>query len=167
MGFTKYSALFLLFLLNCHTKEKESPVPSNEVEQIIKNFKLTETVEGITNFHLEANKALLYQNRTVAYEVILNFYKNGAHYATLTSDSGVLLTSTNDMEAMGNVKVIGVEGVKLETESLEWINADKKIKTENKVVIITKDNKKVEGRDFESDPGLTHIKLKETYGYSE
>lgn len=163
----KYTVVFLFFLLNCKSKEKEVPPSSNEVEQIIKHFELTETVEGITNFHLEADKALLYQDKTVVYKVRLNFYKKGTPYATLTSDSGVLFTATNDMEAMGNVEVNGVDETRLNTQSLKWLNREGKIKTSEKVVIITKENKKIEGTDFESDPGLTYIKLKKTYGYSE
>ena len=157
----------LLFILGCKEKEKESPLPQREVEQIIKNFELVETLEGLPNFRLNANKALLYENETVVYKVTLQFYKEGAPHSTLVSDSGILSTATNDMQAMGNVKVIGVEGAELETQSLNWINKLGKIKTKEKVLITTKDNKKIEGRDFESDPGLTEIKLKETYGYGE
>ncbi len=131
------------------------------------NFNLTETIEGIPDFRLQANKALSYENKTVVYGVNLLFYKNGSPYATLTSDSGTLFIATNDMIAMGNVKVKGVEGALLETESLKWANKLNKIMTENKVLITTKDNKKIKGRYFESDPGLTEIKLKETYGYSD
>ena len=163
----KYSILLLFLLTSCQTKEKDMPVQANEVEQIIKKFELTETVKGITNFNLKADKAMLYRDKTIVYGVMLNFYKNGTPYAMLTSDSGRLITATNDMEAMGNVKVIGEEGTELETKLLKWVNAEGKIKTMDKVVITTKDKKRIEGENFESDPGLTHIKLKKTYGYSE
>ena len=164
---SKYSILLLIFVLGCNSNDKATPPPSNQAEQIIKKFELTETIEGTTNFRLNADKALLYGDRTIVYEVILNFYKLGTPYATLTSDSGVIFGATNDMEAMSNVKVVGVDGVKLETNSLKWSNGEAKIRTEDRVIITTKENKKVEGINFESDPGLTHIKLKETHGYSE
>jgi len=168
---TPYSLLLtaycLLSILGCKGKEKESPILSKEIEQVIKSFELLETVEGIPNFRLKANKALLYENKTVVYKVTLQFYKKGTPYATLVSDSGVLFTPTNDMEAMGNVKVVGIEDAQLETHALKWINKINKIKTEEKVLITTKDNKKIKGKDFESDPGLTEIKLKETYGYGD
>ncbi|MBI4721690.1 MAG: LPS export ABC transporter periplasmic protein LptC [Candidatus Stahlbacteria bacterium] len=163
----KVAILILVFLLGCQTKEKDIPVQANEVEQIIKKFELTETVKGITNFNLKADKAMLYRDKTIVYGVVLNFYKTGTPYAMLFSDSGMLITATNDMEAMGNVKVIGEEGTELETKLLKWVNAEGKIKTMDKVVITTKDKKRIQGSDFESDPGLTHIKLKKTYGYSE
>lgn len=158
--------LILFFLLSCSPKEKEPTAPA-EAEQVIKKFELTEIVEGVTNFCLEADKALLYQDKTVVYKVRLNFYSKGAPYAVLTSDSGILLTATNDMEAMGNVVVISTEETKLETHALKWVNTEGKIKTRDQVVITTKDNKKLVGTEFESDPGLTHIKLKEVHGYSD
>jgi LPS export ABC transporter protein LptC len=163
----KYGVLLLLFLLGCRGKQENSPAPPDNIEQTIMKFELTETVQGITNFHLEADKALLYENRTVVYGVTLSFYKKGAHYASLTSDSGILTSTTNDMEAMGNVEVVGTEGARLRTETLKWMNAVEKIRTEDKVTITTKDNKRIEGYEFESDPGLTHIKLKQTRGYGE
>jgi LPS export ABC transporter protein LptC len=158
--------LFLFLLLSCNDKEKESS-SSFETKQVIKRFELTETVKGLVNFHIEANKALVYEDKTIVYGVVLNFYKNGVPYATLTSDSGIIFASTNDMVALGNVRVKGIEGMELKTETLNWIKKEEKIKTKDKVIIITKDKKRIEGRDFESDPGLTQIKLKETKGYIE
>ena len=159
--------LLIIFTFGCKTKEEEPSLSPKEAEEVVMNFELMETVKGISNFYLKADKALSYQDRTVVYGVTLLFYKDGVPYATLTSDSGVLFTPTNDMEAMGSVKVKGVEGALLETETLKWVNELNKITTEDKVLITTKDNKKIEGRYFESDPGLVHIKLKETYGYGE
>ncbi len=162
-----FPLLFFLIIFGCKEEDKKSPVLSKEVEQVIKSFELVETFEGLPSFRLNASKALLYEDETVVYGVTLLFYKEGASYATLFSDSGVLSSTTNDMEAMGNVKVIGVEGAELKTRSLNWVSKLDKIKTKEKVFIITKNNKRIEGRDFESDPGLTEIKLKETYGYSD
>lgn len=155
-----------MLVLSCKAQEKEPQLPPEGVEEIIMNFELTETVKGLPTFNLRAQKALSYPEHTVVYKVSLLFYKEGAPYATLTSDSGIVITATNDMEAMGNVKVVGVEEATLETESLKWLNELDKITTDQKVLITTKEGKKIEGRHFESDPGLTNIKLKETYGYS-
>ncbi|MDI6840168.1 MAG: LPS export ABC transporter periplasmic protein LptC [bacterium] len=164
----KYLLILIpIFIFGCKTKEKETVQPHREADEIVMNFELVETVKGISNFRLKANKALSYKDRTVVYGVTLVFYKGGAPYATLASDSGVLFIPSNDMEAMGNVKVVGIDGTVLETEMIKWVNAINKIMTEDKVIITTKENKKIEGRCFESDPGLSHIKLKETYGYGD
>lgn len=158
--------LTILLLYGCKEEsEKHSPTPE-QANQVIMNFKLLEAVKGITNFKLQANKALVYDTQTIVYEVNLDFYKDGTPYAKLTSDSGRLFTSTNDMCAYGNVKVVGIEDAVLETSLLNWASEREIIYTDTEV-LITKENKKIKGRCFESDPGLTNIKLKETYGYVE
>lgn len=159
-------SLIVLIISGCKEKSKKVSSGSDEINQIIINFKLVETIKGITNFILNANKALVYDTQTVTYKVNLDFYKNGVPYAELTSDSGRLFTNTNDMCAYGNVKVVGIENAILETNMLNFSNKRQTIYTDSEV-LITKENKIIKGKYFESDPGLTNIKLKETYGYSE
>lgn len=163
----RFALIILLILVSaCKSKTKEHSIQESEVEQIIVNFKLTETVKGITNFKLSASKAFVFSDYTNVNNLTLDFYKNGVPYATLIADSGVLFTTNNDMDAMGNVKVTGVEGAVLETNYLKWSSSREVIYTDSMVLITTKD-KKITGKKFESNPDLTNIKLKEPFGSGE
>ena len=158
--------LITIFISGCKEKNKKTSSVQDEINQIIMNFQLVENVKGATDFVLNANKALVYDTQTIVYKVTLEFYKNGVPYAELISDSGQLFTNTNDMCAYGNVKVTGIQNATLETDLLNWSNKRQTIYTPSNV-LINKERKIIKGKDFESDPGLTNIKLKETYGYGK
>ncbi|MDD2890112.1 MAG: LPS export ABC transporter periplasmic protein LptC [bacterium] len=166
----RYFNIFILLVLTlgCKGQKKNDSVSDFDKNlpdgsQVIMNFKLTESANGETSFKLAASKAIIYSETTLVYRIKLNFFKNGAFYGELIADSGTLFTESNDMEAFGNVKVTGIEGAVLESKELKWSNARQKIYTEGEVLITTKD-KKISGKNFESNPDLTNIKLKETSG---
>jgi LPS export ABC transporter protein LptC len=166
----RYFSIVILLLLTAGCKGSKKHDSSSNFDrnlpdgsQVIMNFKLTESANGETSFKLAASKAIVYSETTLVYRIKLNFFKNGAFYGELIADSGTLFTQSNDMEAFGNVKVTGIEGAVLESNELKWSNNRQKIYTEGEVLITTKD-KKISGKNFESNPDLTNIKLKETYG---
>ncbi|MFA5033374.1 MAG: LPS export ABC transporter periplasmic protein LptC [bacterium] len=166
----RYFNILILLLLTagCKGQKKHDSVSDFEKNlpdgsQVIMNFNLTECANGETSFKLAASKAIVYSETTLVYRIKLNFFKKGAFYGELLADSGTLFTETDDMEAFGNVKVTGIEGAVLESNELKWSNARQKIYTEEQVLITTKD-KKISGKNFESNPDLTNIKLKETSG---
>jgi LPS export ABC transporter protein LptC len=170
MNMIRYFNIAILLILTAGCKgEKKQDSSSNfdrnlpDGSQVIMNFELTESANGETSFKLAASKAIVYSETTLVYRIKLNFFKKGAFYGELLADSGKLSTETDDMEAFGNVKVTGIEGAVLESNELKWSNARQKIYTEEQVLITTKD-KKISGKNFESNPDLTNIKLKETSG---
>ncbi|HID93022.1 MAG TPA: LPS export ABC transporter periplasmic protein LptC [bacterium (Candidatus Stahlbacteria)] len=155
----------LLIAWSC-TKEKEE-APSTSIQrpqEIVIGFNLIETTGGVRSWSITADKAISYEKRMIVYNPRLEFYdENGRYSSTLTSDSGIIFNETNNMKAIGNVELISKDSIVLKTDTLEWLDKERKIFAPGRVVIF-KENKKVIGTGFESNPSLTQIKLRQTYG---
>jgi LPS export ABC transporter protein LptC len=66
---------------------------------------------------------------------------------------------TNNLEAVGKVRLVTETGVRMETDSLRWINNAQKI-VSDAFVRVTRKQDVVTGYGFESDPNLDHFHLK-------
>lgn len=158
------ATLLIVFPSACREKEDTGFEGDRKPTQIAEGFVLTETLSGEKAWTLRAEKAVVYQDEDLIriYGVTLDFYqKGGVHYSTLTSDEGVVHTSTNDMEAFGNVVVVS-EGGRLETPRLRWVAERGKIVTEDRVRII-KGETVITGKGLESDPSLQRVKIAEEF----
>lgn len=156
--------LVIILLSACEESEEPAFESARTPSQIAEDFVLTETVSGEKAWTLRAEKALIYQDEDLIriYGVTLDFYeKGGVHYSTLTSDEGIVHTSTNDMEASGNVVVVS-EGGRLETPKLNWVAQEERIVTEERVRII-KGETVITGKGLESDPSLERVKIAEEF----
>ena len=92
--------------------------------------------------------------------VHLDFYKNGEHFSTLTSDSGTADLNTNDIFTWGNVVVINNDGRQLETEELYFDNETQLI--HNDVFDrFTREGDVIEGIGLEATPDLEYIEIKQ------
>lgn len=156
--------VLMLSLFACKEEVKESEPTTNEVipTQTVEDFVLKETHGDKKLWLLRAEKALSYEERHTIwiYDVNLNFFdENGLISSTLTSDSGMVFTQINNMRALGNVVVVSKEGNRLETETLDWLNTERKIYTKDPVKVI-QEKSVMTGIGLESDPNLKHIKIK-------
>ena len=161
--------LGFLFIASGCTKEKEevSSTSIQRPQEIVIGFNLTETTAGVRSWSITADKAVSYEKKMIVYNPKLKFYdENGRYSSTLTSDSGIIFNETNNMKAIGNVELISKDSIVLRTDTLEWLDKERKIFAPGRVVIF-KENKKVIGTGFESNPSLTHIKLRQTYGQTD
>lgn len=159
--------IFSLLLCGCREMEESSVEERGRPTQVAEGFTLTETISGEKVWCLKADKALSYEDEDLIkiYGVTIEFYKEGSHYSTLTSEEGIYHTSTADMEAFGEVVVESEEG-RLETDRLNWVAKEEKIRT-NDYVKITKGETVITGRGLESDPSLESVKIeKEFQAYS-
>ena len=162
--------LVILFsvLCGCREMEESSVEERHRPTQVAEGFTLTETISGEKVWCLKADKALSYEDEDLIkiYGVTIEFYKEGGHYSTLTSEEGIYHTSTADMEAFGEVVVESEEG-RLETDRLNWVAKEEKIRTDD-YVKITKGETVITGRGLESDPRLESVKIeKEFQAYSK
>lgn len=156
--------VLLILLFGCREREEMGVGEGRTPTHIAEGFTLTETVSGERVWALKAEKALSYEDENLIriYGVTLHFYKEGGvHYSTLTSNEGIVNTSTNDMQAFGDVVVISEQG-RLETSELDWVAKEGKIVTDEKVKI-TKGETVITGRGLESDPNLERVKIAEEF----
>lgn len=100
--------------------------------------------------------------------VIVDFYdESGRHSSTLTSDRGRYHEATNDVYGLGNVKVVSDTGVTLHTEKIQWDQQREKIVSDTLVTVITEDSDTLYGRGFESEPDLSKMVFRETWGKTD
>jgi len=154
----------VLGLQGCHQRKAPAPGASNLAlpDQEARDFSLTETSEGKKNWTLWASYAAMYnaKNLVDAKTIRIEFFDSkGKRYSKLTADQGLVDQRTNNLEAVGNVRIVTETGVHMETDSLHWINNTQKIVSES-FVKVTRNQDVVTGYGFESDPNLDHFHLK-------
>ncbi|HXL15853.1 MAG TPA: LPS export ABC transporter periplasmic protein LptC [Methylomirabilota bacterium] len=131
-------------------------------DQEARDFTLTETSEGKKNWTLWASYAAMYNTKNLvdAKTIQIEFFDSkGKRYSTLVADQGLVDQRTNNLEAIGRVRIVTETGVHMETDSLHWINNTQKIISES-FVKVTRNQDVVTGYGFESDPNLDHFHLK-------
>jgi LPS export ABC transporter protein LptC len=151
-------------LSGCRSRTAPAPGTANlqMPDQEARDFTLTETSEGTKNWTLWASYAAMYnaKNLVDAKTVRIEFFDSkGKKYSTLVADQGLVDQRSNNLEAVGNVRVVTETGVHMETDSLHWINNTQKIISEAFVKVTRKEDV-VTGYGFESDPNLDHFHLK-------
>lgn len=100
--------------------------------------------------------------------VIVDFYDEaGEHSSKLTSDRGVYHEDTQDIYGMGNVVVVSDTGVTMYTEQMRWDQKREKIISDTLVTVVTEDSDTLYGRGFESEPDLSRMVFRETWGKSD
>jgi LPS export ABC transporter protein LptC len=152
-------------LAGCGSQDKvvQRPVPSQELpSQEVRDFSLEESDTGTPEWILKSRYAATYQARGVilARDVSVDFFdQKGAKYSHLTAKEGEIKRPSNDMEARGNVVVTTTDGVRIQTESLRFLNRERKI-VSDAFVRLERNGDVVTGIGFESDPSLEHFAIK-------
>ncbi len=147
-------------------KSRTAPTPDASdlqmPDQEARDFTLTETSEGTKNWTLWASHASMYnaKNLVDARVIRIEFFDSkGKRYSTMVADQGLVDQRTNNLEAVGRVRVVTETGVHMETDSLHWTNSTQKI-ISDAFVKVTRNQDIVTGYGFESDPNLDHFHLK-------
>jgi LPS export ABC transporter protein LptC len=159
--------LFCLILCVGCQKGSEKAIPTREpfAHEIVEELTLRERHKGTTGWVLTAEKAINYEAEGVVkvYEIRLEFFDGDEQISSvLTADSGAVFTSSNDMQAMGHVRVETRQDAILTTDFLEWDNETRLIKTDNPIRIEMEESV-ITGVGLQSDPDLEHMKVKETF----
>lgn len=90
-------------------------VMEDGVDVEIENFKITHENEGIKEWELRADLAQVnnQQDVTRMQNVVMVIHKGGVKQYTISADSGIYKSSTEDVNLEGNVKLVGpVEGLR-------------------------------------------------------
>ncbi len=159
--------LFTLLLLSCGKEGTNKKAEEHTADKTIQEFEVVETVRGKILWRLQAKRADISGDTSRINDVNLSFYDLDEKISSiLTADAGYVFPS-GDMLAKGNVVVISMEsGRKLFTETLSWKQEKYKIVSDDSVTIFTEDGI-IKGDNFESNPNLTEIKIREMRAVGE
>ncbi|MBN1232863.1 MAG: LPS export ABC transporter periplasmic protein LptC [Candidatus Coatesbacteria bacterium] len=154
------SLILISIIFSCaRIDDQTKPSKQDYPDQEMKNFKM-DTLDGQNKkWILRAKYASKYfgQQLIKAKDVNIEFYnKKGEHYATLTSDEGLINENTNDMQAIGNVVVTTTKKEILKTPILTWSNRKAKIHSNDRIWL-KKGNTITTGIGFETDPDLKDV----------
>jgi LPS export ABC transporter protein LptC len=157
-------ALALLLLSGCGGDEPvfTRPRAANLPTQEVTDFEMKESDTGRPQWILVSKYAATYSGRglIVARDVVIDFYDSaGKKYSRLTAREGTVQQPQNDMEARGKVVVTTTDGVRIETESLRFLNGQRKI-VSDAFVRLERNGDVVTGIGFESDPSLEHFAIR-------
>ena len=157
---------FLLLTNGCEEKIKPSvlggvssaTLPTQESW----NTTVTFTDSGIVKAILKAGHLSAYEGSkqtSLDKGVHVDFFdEHGVHSSVLTSETGKVDETTNNLEAIGNVVVVSDSGVVVRTEKLFWDNQRQLIHSEE-FVTITSPKENLQGHGFESDQNLKNYKI--------
>ena len=153
----------LLGAAGCGEQEAPSQLaPSDAPDQEVRGFTLTESVGSVMRWRLTARSAATYRNRGVilAQAVAIDFFDaSGKAYSHLTADQGEIRPATNDMLARGNVRIQTTSGTRIDTPSLQFLNREQKIVSNDRVTV-RRSGDVLSGIGFESDPSLDHFEFR-------
>jgi len=100
-------------------------------------------------------------------EVSADFFnEDGDHVSILYSDSARINQRTNNLRAMGNVRVVSDSGYTLSANTILWDNQYKLIESEDSVMFTTTEEDTMYGIGFESDMDLSQWKIFKPHGVS-
>jgi LPS export ABC transporter protein LptC len=137
--------------------ERDKPLP----DQVISDFRITETASGTKEWDMTASKAYIYDSRGLleTEQMEVEFFDDqGLVESRLVADRGVINRSTDDMEARGNVVVTGSSGVILETEALKWFSKTREIVSDDSVTVV-REGDILTGIGFRGDPDLGSFEI--------
>jgi LPS export ABC transporter protein LptC len=158
------AAMLVAGLAGCSREEPVlmTPRAANLPSQEVTDFELRESDTGRPEWILVSKYAATYSGRglIVARDVVIDFYDTaGEKYSRLTAREGTVMQPQNDMEARGKVVVTTTDGVRIETESLRFLNRQRRI-VSDEFVRLERNGDVVTGIGFESDPSLEHFSIK-------
>jgi LPS export ABC transporter protein LptC len=157
-------ALALIMAFGCGHRRAVGPTGSSGElpDQEVSDFVLTETDQGNPQWTLYATYAATYSTRSTitARGVRVDFFDNtGKQSSELTAREGDINQLTRDMTARGNVVLQNVDGTRMTTEHLKFLNQAQKIVTDD-FVRVQRSGDELTGVGFESDPQLKHFEFK-------
>ena len=116
---------------------------------------------------LKAGRIRKYERNATVYldsGVVVDFFsEDGKHTSTLWADSARTDEVRKDMTAMGHVKAKSDSGETLETNTLNWINRTRKIRSETNVKLSTPTDT-IYGIGFMSDEHLRNWSIEKPQG---
>jgi len=109
-------------------------IPEN-VDLQIRNIHFTEVGDPDLKWELQADSGRYVRKDNLAYfdKVRIKLITSGGKSYTMTGESGILHTDSNDAEITGNVHVVSDRGDRFKTDRLLYSSSDRIIHTDGKV----------------------------------
>jgi LPS export ABC transporter protein LptC len=125
------------------------PAPS-KADYRIKEVHLQEEDPGRANWQLDADYGEVFedQGKTLMKKVTIRINEPGRAW-TVQGDEGEMLRETKDVELRGHVVVVSSDGLRLETQRLNWAAKERRVWTDEPVTI-RRSGLVVRGQGFES-----------------
>ena len=159
---------YILFLLSCDNQNAEvSAKTYSGYDNEISNPKISIYQEKHMVIYSVADKLLKNENEDALLvgNVIADFFSDtGLHRSTLYSDSAVVEKVSNNLRALGNVRVISDSGYTLLSNEIYWNNQYKLVTSNDSVIFTNSTYDTLYGVGFESDMDLTNSKVYKPYG---
>lgn len=128
----------------------------------IKNFSSVNYMHGSISWELKAEKSSYYfdENRSIAEDVLLHYYKDEAVSAVVNSDQAIIYTDSNDIDLIGNVDILSTAGNRLLTSRIKWNSRDKYLDTDDPVTIIRRNGDIIKGTGLRANYDLEDYEIK-------
>lgn len=159
--------LLLLFLAiviaSCGTQETTvKPPPQTFPSSEATNATTVFLTGAVVTTKIKSDRIISYSDRDSAWAhgLLVDFFDaEGKHSSVLRADSALLRERRRGLEVFGNVGILTDKGTRLKSDHLAWDDSNRLIHTDG-YVVITRNQDVMAGYGFESDPELTHIKLR-------
>ncbi|MFH1505007.1 MAG: LPS export ABC transporter periplasmic protein LptC [Candidatus Omnitrophota bacterium] len=150
-------SLFLLWGVNpVLAQEEDNPEQS---QQKIKDFYLSNFKEdGTKEWEVKGEEAIVYDEYVDIDQMDANYYAENDVLA-VTSDKAKLNKENMDVNLKGNVHVENADGMKLDTETLDWQREKNHIETDDKVKT-SQDNMQITATGLSADTALKEADFK-------
>ena len=154
----------LTLLVGCKREEVEYPLGKEVKETPILEAQGVNLVgwdeKGGKAWELQANSGVQFPHQMSLSQVKLNLLENGRPASEGVAQRVTMDNRTSNLILKGNVKFVSyVDGAELFTPELEWIASEKKLQTEEKV-LIKRGNLFIEGWGLVANPDLSQIEIK-------
>ncbi len=129
----------------------ERPEPAqSKADYRIKEVHLQEQDRGRASWQLDAAEGEMFedQGKTLMRKVTIRINEPERAW-TVTGDEGDLLRDSKDVELRGHVVVVSSDGLRIETDRLNWAAKEERVWTDQPVTI-RRNGVIVRGRGFES-----------------
>jgi len=155
--------VFLVFFAaGCSESGKKAALSDKSREVVtMRGFHMVQTELGVKKYEIDAAEASINPKakKIRFFKVKTRYFDKNKEVASLTSDTGVIQTDTNDIEVKGNVIMTTMDGSRLETSALTWYSKKNKMETNEYVKVVRGDNI-MEGVGMESDLMLENVTIK-------
>lgn len=133
---------FILRPANMNISVGSVSVMGTDADLKMDRVHIVQNKQGLKNWEMWADTAKVYQKKdyTQLENIRLRFYPKNGKIMNVTADKGQMENESRNMHLQGNVLILSQDGLSLRTESLRFHPKEKRIHTEEKIV--------VEGKSF-------------------
>lgn len=156
-------AIALAFVAGC----EQAPQPRGKTGEekpglIFTGFTARGTRLGVLDWEASARTAQVYQARKLAeaQQVSIRYFQKAKLISQADADEAEINTQSNDILAMGNVRLSARNGVVLYTDRLSWDHRRQRLTTDSEVRVI-RGTSELTGKGLVADRELTNVEIKE------